>query len=259
MRVVVADDEPLARRVIRDLLTRYEDVTVVGECRSGTEAVEVLRATAPDLLFLDIQMPELDGFGVLRAVLPACPPAVVLVTAYDEFAVQAFEAEALDFLVKPFTDERFHQAVGRARRRLALEEASRMSRALAGLLERVGPGGGAAIAEPPARRTRLLVTAGARTIAVPVSGIRWIEAEDYYARIHTDRGSYLLRESLGALERELDPAAFLRVHRSALVHTGSIREVRRHPAGRCVVVLTDGTRLPVSDRRRGAVLRRLGG
>jgi two-component system, LytTR family, response regulator len=228
-RVLIVDDEPLARDVIRGLLARREGVAVVGECGDGKRAIDAIREHKPHVIFLDVQMPDVDGFGVLRTLPAEGAPVVILVTAYDEFAVKAFEAEALDFLVKPFTDERFYHAFDRARRRLA-----------------------------PIYRTRLLVSSGRRSTSVPVSSVMWIAAEDYYARIYANGASHLLRESLSALERELDPATFVRIHRSALVNVSCVRELRRGADGRCTVVLNDGTRLDVSERRRTAVLRVLG-
>jgi two-component system, LytTR family, response regulator len=229
-RVLIVDDEPLARDVIRGLLSRVERVTVVGECGNGRDAATAVRTLSPDVVFLDVQMPDLDGFGVLRGLDTNGPPVVILVTAYDEFAVKAFDAEALDFLVKPFTDERFFLAFRRARRRLT-----------------------------PTYRTRLLVSSGASARSVPVASVTWIAAEDYYARIHTNGSSHLLRESLNMLEHELDPRTFVRIHRSAMVNISCVAEVKRGAGGRYTVVLRDGTRLGVSERRRAAVLKALDG
>jgi two-component system LytT family response regulator len=228
-RVLIVDDEPLARDVVRDLLGRIEGVTVVGECGDGVRAIDAVRDLEPDVVFLDVQMPDLDGFAVLRALPKEHSPVVILVTAYDEHAVKAFEAEALDFVVKPFTDDRFYRAFERARRRLV-----------------------------PVFRTRLLVSSGRRSVSVPVESVTWIAAEDYYARVHVANTSHLLRETLTALEAELDPQAFVRIHRSALVNIRHVRELLRGAEGRCTVVLRDGTRLVVSERRRLAVLKALG-
>lgn len=229
-RVLIVDDEPLARDVIRGLLSRVDGVTVVGECGNGKHAVEAMQELEPHVVFLDVQMPDLDGFGVLRALPAEHPPVVILVTAYDEFAVKAFEAEALDFLVKPYTDDRFYHAFERALRRFT-----------------------------PTYRTRLLVSSGRRSISLPVASVTWIAAEDYYARVHAGGASHLLRETLTALEAGLDPKTFVRIHRSALVNVAYVLELRRGSEGRYTVVLRDGTRLGVSERRRAAVLRALGG
>ena len=228
-RILIVDDEPLARDVIRGLLGRIEDVTVVGECGNGRSATEAIRDLVPHIVFLDVQMPDVDGFGVLRELPTENPPVVILVTAYDEFAVKAFEAEALDFLVKPFTDDRFYHAFERARRRLT-----------------------------PTYRARLLVSSGRRSVSLAVASVTWIAAEDYYARVYAGKTSHLLRETLTALEAELDPKTFVRIHRSALVNVTYVSEIQRGPQGRYTVVLRDGTRLRVSERRRATVLRALG-
>jgi two-component system, LytTR family, response regulator len=228
-RVLIVDDEPLARDVIRGLLDTMEHVVIVGECGNGKDAADAVRRLAPDVVFLDVQMPDLDGFGVLRGIPAEGPPIVILVTAYDEFAVKAFEAEALDFVVKPFTDERLYHAFDRARRRLA-----------------------------PTYRTRLLVSSGRRSQSLPVASVTWIAAEDYYARIYANGASHLLRESLTVLEQSLDPRTFVRIHRSALVNVNFVRELTRGAEGRYTVVLRDGTRLDVSERRRAVVLKALG-
>jgi two-component system LytT family response regulator len=220
---------------------------VVGEARHGREAVRVLNALAPDLVFLDVQMPELDAFDVLRALDPRHVPAVVFVTAYESFAVRAFELHALDYLVKPVEEDRFHQTVARARARLrsreALELAQRLSRLLAG-------GGEAAVlrSPPPARRL-VIGTAGADLI-VDVSDIEWIEADDYYSAVHVHGRRQLARESLASLEARLDRTQFARVHRSAIVNLAHIREVRGPLNAGSVIVLRNGTELPVSRRRR---------
>jgi two-component system LytT family response regulator len=235
-RAFIADDEPLARRVVRDLLSRYDDLVVVGEAASGSEAVVAVRAAAPDLMILDVQMPDLDGFAVLHALGPRIPPAVVLVTAYDEFAVSAFDAQVADFVVKPFVDERFYQAVDRARQWLTLRDA-----------------------DPRRYRTRLMASAGLRAVSFPVVSIAWIEADDYYVRLHVDGGSHLVRQSLRSLEHQLDPRIFVRIHRSALVNIGYVRELSRDSRGRYLVTLRDNTRLTVGERRRRAIVQALGG
>jgi two-component system LytT family response regulator len=228
-RVLIVDDEPLARDVIRGLLSRLDGVTVIGEYGDGVRAIEAVRTLEPDIVFLDVQMPDLDGFGVLRALPAERAPVVVLVTAYDEFAVKAFEAEALDFVVKPFTDDRFYHAFERARRRLT-----------------------------PSYRTRLLVSSGRRSVSLSVASVTWIAAEDYYARVYAGNASHLLRQSLAVLEEELDPRTFVRIHRSALVNVAYVQELRRGPEGHYSIVLRDGTRLRVSERRRAVVLKALG-
>jgi two-component system, LytTR family, response regulator len=235
-RVVIADDEPLAREVIRDLLEPAGDMTVVAECRTGVEVVEAVRAHQPDLLFLDVAMPDLDGLAALASLGADAIPATVLVTAFEEYALEAFDRAALDYLVKPFTDERFRIAVDRARRRLAERAAS-------------GPG----------YRARFLATVGRREVPVPVATVRWIEARSYYARLHVDGGrTHLIRRSLGTLERELDPACFVRVHRGVIVGLDHVTELRQDATGRTELILSGGERVPVSERRRALVRERLG-
>jgi two-component system LytT family response regulator len=262
--VLVVDDEPLARRGLKRLLGRHRDLVVIGECGDGRAAVETIRRREPDLVFLDVQMPDLDGFGVLRAVGPAHMPAVVFVTAYDEFAARAFEVHALDYLVKPFSDERFEAALEHVRRELRRSEAVALARRLAGLLAGVSPDpspdrpGADGCAQPSENQaiSRLVIRSGDQRLLVPIETIDWIEATDYYATLHLDGGQHLLRESMSSLESRLDPARFVRIHRSAIVHVDRVVELTGQSSGSCHVVLRDGTRLPVSRSRR-AVVRRL--
>ncbi len=257
IRALIVDDEPLARDVIRGLLACHEDVVVVGECRDGHDAVRAVRSLAPTLLFLDVQMPELDGFGVLRRLGVATPPAVIFSTAYDEFAVRAFDALALDYLVKPFADERFHVAVRRARRHLRLQETSHLTERLLALARGADVHG--ATAGVSRYRDRLLVTVAARTIVIPVETIDWVAADGYYARLHCGSHAHLMRRSLTELERELDPSAFLRTHRSAIVRIDRVRELRRSRTRGREIVLHSGERVPVSERRQEEVASRLSG
>jgi two-component system LytT family response regulator len=260
--VLIVDDEPLARVVIRQLLARESGMAVVGECRDGVEAVRAIVELRPELVFLDLQMPEVDGFGVVRALQShgaARMPVIVFVTAYDEFAVRAFEADALDYLVKPFTDERFRMAVTRARRHLARDEAVELGRRLSAVLERL-PGTERAAGTVPSERehlTQMVATSGTKSVVVPMARVDWISSDDYYARLHVGAASHLVRETLATLERRLDPSRFIRTHRTAIVNVERVHEVRREPNGKCELILKGGTRVPVSDRRREAVLKRL--
>jgi two-component system, LytTR family, response regulator len=242
IRILVADDEPLARRGVRQLLAPHRDMTVVGEARNGAETLTALDALSPDLLFLDVQMPEMDGFEVLRARGADRMPAVVFVTAHDQFAVRAFEAHALDYLVKPLQVARFDVALDRIRERLRLAEAADLAARLTALLD----------AEKAERDKcgvqRLVVTMATGELVIPVAEIDWIGADDYYACLHAGAKSHLLRESLVSLETRLDPRRFARVHRSAIVQIDRIRELRGNE-----VVLRDGMHLTVSRRRRGAI------
>ena len=230
LRVVIVDDEPLARKGIRQLLASQPDVEVAGEARHGKDALRLLKLLTPDLVFLDIQMPELDGFAVLRQLDPARWPLVIFVTAYDTFALRAFDAHAVDYLVKPVQETRFRRAMDRARERLRAREA-----------------GAPSLASPP---RRLILGIGGSDVILDVADIEWIEADDYYAAVHARGGRHLVRESLASLEERLDRAQFVRVHRSAIVNLARVRQIRHAAIGDAVVVLDSGTQLPLSRRRR---------
>lgn len=242
MRVVIVDDEPIARRGIRQLLAGHEDVEIAGEARNGKEAVRLLRALAPDLVFLDVQMPEIDGFAVLRQIAPERLPAIIFVTAYDSFAVRAFEAHALDYLVKPVAEARFQDALSRARERLGSKDALAWSRRMIQEMN---------TSIPPARR--LIIGGAGSDLILDVSEISWIEADDYYAAVHAGGKRHLLRESLASLEARLDRRQFVRAHRRAIVNLAEVREIRSRLMGESVLVLKDGSRLPLSRRRRQRV------
>jgi two-component system LytT family response regulator len=247
IRAVIADDEPLARRGIRQLLAPHPDVAVVAEARNGREAVRVLRELKPDLLFLDVQMPVLDGFGVLREIGAEQMPPVIFVTAYDEFAVRAFDAHALDYLVKPLEVARFAEALERARERLRSAQAVELSRKLSALL--------ATRAKEQARQ-RIVATTSTGDLVIDSDEIDWIEADNYYAAVHARDGRYLIRESLTSLERRLNGVKFVRAHRAAIVNVDRVCEVRRE-AGELLLVLRNGVRIPVSRRRRAHVTKQL--
>jgi two-component system LytT family response regulator len=274
IRALIADDEPLARRGIRQLLEAHPDVVVAGESRNGRETLRALHALAPDLVFLDVQMPQLNGFEVLRAYGAARMPAVVFVTAYDEFALRAFEAHALDYLVKPVTEARFAEAMRHVRERLRSERALELAQRLEALLATQAGGGWAGTREAggggeggdnqrggrPVRR--LVVPTATGDLVLDASEIDWIQAEDYYAAVYALGKRHLIRESLASLEERLDPKCFVRVHRSAIVALDRVRELRSVDLGEWVVVLRDGTRVPVSRRRRERVaeaIRRVAG
>jgi two-component system, LytTR family, response regulator len=242
LRVVIADDEPLARRGMRQLLALHEDAVVVAEARNGREAVRVVEASVPDVLLIDIQMPELDGFDVLRQLQPPLPQ-VIFVTAYDAYAVRAFETHALDYIVKPVSEDRFKAALERARERIRANQVLAASSKLVELLEQRGE---LVLGAQPTRR--LMIRQARGEIVLEVDAIRWIEADDYYAAVYVQGKRHLVRESLDSLERRLDPTRFVRVHRSALVNLALVREVRTDAPA--VVVLADGTRVPLSRRRR---------
>jgi two-component system, LytTR family, response regulator len=266
IRALIADDEPLARRGIRQLLEGHPDVIVAGECRNGRETLRALHTLTPHLVFLDVQMPQLNGFEVLRAYGAARMPAVVFVTAYDEFAVRAFEAHALDYLVKPVSEARFAEAMRHVRERLRSSNALELAQKLETLLAthegrgQRAEGGDILRASRPARR--MVVPTASGELVLETSEIDWIQAEDYYAAVYALGKRHLIRESLASLEERLDPARFVRVHRSAIVALDRVRELRSTGQGDSVVVLRDGTRVPVSRRRRERVaeaIRRVAG
>jgi two-component system LytT family response regulator len=265
IRALVVDDEPLARRGIGQMLRAHPDIVVVGECRNGREALRAIGTLSPDLVFLDVQMPVLDAFGVLREVGPEHMPAIIFVTAYDEFAVRAFETQALDYLVKPVTQGRFDAAVARARKRLEMSSTVAVAQRLALLLAARDQEGAAetareliAKAAPFGRRIRrIIVPTTSGDLVLDTREVEWIEAEDYYAAVHARGRRHLIRESLASLATRLDPGEFVRVHRSAIVRLDFVRELRSPPRGECVLVLRDGTRVPVSRRRKDEVVRRL--
>ena len=228
IRVVVADDEPLARHRIRRLLRREADVTIAAECADGAGTIAAVLRESPDLLFLDVQMPELDGFGVMRALPPGKAPVTVFVTAYDRYAIRAFDAQALDYLLKPYTEARFRVAFARARAVLAR----------------------AAVTPPQEWLERVLIREEGRVRIVPVDEIDYLEASRNHVRVHAGGAAYLLREPLGALEARLDPARFGRIHRSTLVNLSRVAELEPWFSGDYHVVLAGGTRLRLSRTHR---------
>jgi two-component system LytT family response regulator len=247
IRAIIADDEPLARRGVRQLLNQHRDVDVLAETRNGRETVRALRELKPELVFLDVQMPELDGFDVLREIGPMHMPAVIFVTAFDEFAVQAFDAHALDYLVKPLQESRFAEALERVRERLRSAAAVDLSRKLSALL---------AAREKERARQRIRVSTSTGDLIIDADEVDWIEADDYYAAIHARQGRHLIRESLASLEKRLDQLRFTRVHRSAIVNLDRVAELRNQD-GETVLVLRNGVPVPVSRRQRARLARLL--
>jgi two-component system LytT family response regulator len=249
IRILVADDEPLARRGVRQLLAKHEDMSVVGECRNGRDTLSALETLSPDLIFLDIQMPEMNGFEVIRAAGPRRMPIIVFVTAHDDFAVQAFETHALDYLVKPLNADRFDSTIARVRERLELvRDAQRVGR-LEALLATEG-------SVQQSGRQYIVVMVPTGELLVPLAEIDWIEAEDYCSRLHVGTKTYLIRESLTSLQRHLSTQHFARVHRSAIVRMDQIREVRVAESGG-EIILHNGAHLPLSRRNRASLQRLL--
>ncbi len=231
IRAVIVDDEPLARRGLLSLLATHPDVRMVGECGSGGEAVAMLRESRPDAVFLDVQMPDGDGFDVLETLGCDLPSAVVFVTAYDHYALRAFEAGAVDYLLKPFTEDRFAKVLDRVRDWLGREGS---------------------------RDRRLAVKSAGQVLLVKLSEIDWIEAADYYVSLHAGGRTHLLRRSLADLEKELEGRGFCRIHRSAMINLDRLRGLTTDEEGECQVELTDGTRLRLSRGYRKLVQERLG-
>jgi two-component system LytT family response regulator len=251
IRTLVVDDEPLARERVLSLLQHEADVEVVGECSDGGQAVSAIQQHAPDLVFLDVQMPGCDGFEVIRSVGADRMPTVVFVTAYDEYALQAFEVHALDYLLKPFGKDRFQQTLRHAREDLERRRAGDLGRRLLALVH------GAKPAEPP-QVERLVVKSGGRVFFLRTDEIDWIEAAGNYVRLHLGAESHLFRETMNRMESRLDSRRFARIHRSRIVNTERIKEMQPWFNGDYIVVLRDGTRLTLSRGYRDRVQRKLG-
>ncbi|MCX7513389.1 LytR/AlgR family response regulator transcription factor [Frateuria hangzhouensis] len=243
IRTLLVDDEVLARLALRQALAPHPDVEIVGECGNAAEAMQAMAALAPDLMFLDIRMPGLDGFMLLHELKPDALPMVVFATAYGEHALRAFDADALDYILKPIDQARFDQALARVRRHWGARQAP-------------GPGAPAAKAAVPAQRISVRVGEHMRVVAT--EAIDWIEADGNYVHIHVGAQAYLHRETLSGLLATLDPARFLRIHRGTLVNVERIREIHPLFQGNAEVVLHDGTRLNLSRRFRAHARRALG-
>jgi two-component system LytT family response regulator len=264
VRAVVVDDEPAARDAVTTLLEEHRSVQVVGEATNGRDAVALVRRLRPDLLFLDVQMPDQDGFGVLETLGADVPAGVVFVTAHDEHAVRAFEMHALDYVLKPFGRPRFAAAVSRALERLHALDALTMQRTLASMSEdrrASGSPAGELSMEENGKRTpvqRIGVRTGARVAVIDVAMIDWLEADGDYARIHVGKQVHLVSQRMNALERLLDGGAFVRVHRSVILNVARVRELVRDADGSGAVILQDGVRLRVARGRWEALQQALG-
>ncbi|MDT5156951.1 MAG: two-component system, LytTR family, response regulator [Acidobacteriota bacterium] len=251
IRVLVVDDEPLAREKIRGLAADDPELRVVGECTNGAEAIEAVQSIRPDLILLDVQMPEVGGFAVLEALKDEGLPPVIFITAYDHYAVRAFEFHALDYLLKPFDRERFRAAIDRAKRQIRRENGDGLDARILALLEQ--------IREQPTRYSeRLVVKTGGRVFFLNTDEIDWIEAEGNYVSIHTGKKAYLLRETITSLEAQLDPKDFVRIHRSAIANINRIKELQPWSHGEYHVILHDGTQLTLSRSFREKLQSALG-
>jgi two-component system, LytTR family, response regulator len=235
LTTLIVDDEPLAREGLRALLSKDSEVVGIREARDGNAAVAAIRASKPDLVFLDVQMPEMDGFAVVREIGPEHMPAVVFVTAHDRYAIQAFEINALDYLLKPVTEERFLKALTRAKTSLRSNLAADSNRQIIGLLE--------TIASPRSYPKRWAVRSADKTVFVDVEDVEWMEAAENYVELHVGGVQYLLHVTMNSLEKSLDPEIFLRIHRSIIVNLRRIKHVQSAAHGEYLITLRDGARL----------------
>jgi two-component system LytT family response regulator len=250
LKTLVVDDEPLARERVVSLLQGEQNIELLGECRDGQEAIAAIQQLSPDLVFLDVQMPGADGFQVLQAVGADKMPMVIFVTAYDQHALKAFEVRALDYLLKPFDRERFHDAVTRAKASIEQQETGDLGRRLLALVKDLRP------AAP--KTDRIVVKSGGRLFFLRCDEIDWIEAAGNYARLHVANESHLLRETMTSLESRLDAEKFFRIHRSRIVNMERIQELQPWFNGEYVVILRNGTRLTLSRGYREKLQDRLG-
>jgi two-component system, LytTR family, response regulator len=253
MRVLIVDDEPLARSRLRRLVAARDDLELVGECADGREAIDAIRSEKPDLVFLDVQMPEVNGFEVIRALEPDAIPPVIFVTAYDQYALRAFEVHAIDYLLKPFDDERFDRAVAGARERRRQERAELLGERMAALLSEVTGEKSVPGDEESGYLDRIAIRSSGRVQFVRVDDLDWIEGSGVYVKLHTATKEYLLRDTLSSLDERLDPARFARIHRSTIVNVDRVSELRPGAHGEYVVVLHDDTELKLSRRYRSGL------
>lgn len=250
IRALIVDDEPLARDRLNSLVASETDIDVIGQCANGVEALEAIQEKGPDLVFLDVQMPELDGFGVLSALEGERRPAVIFVTAHDRFALKAFEVHAIDYLLKPFDRDRFKSALDRARDRLKRQGSGEIEQKMNALL--------ATLRSEPKQLDRIPVKSSGRVVLVKTSDIDWVEAADNYVNLHTGKEAHLHRETMTALEQRLPGSKFLRISRSAMVNVDRIKELQPMFHGDYTVILQNGTKLTLSRGYRDALNQLLG-
>lgn len=259
-RAVIVDDEPVARDVVRTMLAEHPEVLVVGEAGNGREAEIVIRRARPDLVFLDVQMPDADGFALLDALGTDVPRGVVFLTAHDEHAIRAFEIHAFDYVLKPFGPQRFNAAVARALERLSAFDALTLQRTLVSMAENRRAAGQEAgeVARTEMTPRRIGVRAGDKLTILDVDAIDWLEADGDYARIHSGKQSHLVAQRMHTLERMLESSGFVRVHRSLIVNGGRVHELHREGDGGGTIIMRDGVRLRVARDRWSALNRALG-
>ena len=242
IRTLIVDDEALARERLRNMLAPDPAIQIIGECSNGQDAIEFIKAQSPDLVFLDVEMPGIDGFGVLEALTRDRIPTIIFVTAYDQYAVRAFEVYALDYLLKPFDQERFDKALARAKHQLSIERSDAMSERILNALEE--------IKTRPVHLERLVIKMNGHVFFIKAEEIDWLEAEGNYVRLHAGKESYLLRDTISALESQLDPKKFIRVHRSAIVNIDRITELQPWFHGEYRIILGEGVQLTLSRTYR---------
>ncbi len=247
LRALIVDDEPPARELLRTMLGQVGDVDIIGESGDGADAITQIEKKKPDLVFLDIQMPEASGFDVVRALDPATMPAVVFVTAFDQYALRAFEVHALDYLLKPYDKERLSAAVNKVRKILARPQPDRDAES-SRLLELL-----ATVRMEAVQSQRLVIREGERTYFQRVDGIDWVEADAKFARIHAGERTYTMRETMQSLESRLDPARFLRVSRSAIVNLDRVKEIQPWFNGEYVLLMHSGAKITTTRSYRGAL------
>jgi two-component system LytT family response regulator len=250
IRTLIVDDESLARERLRDMLNADSEIEIIAECANGIEAAEAIQKLSPDLVFLDVEMPGMDGFAMLESLDPATLPVIIFVTAYDQYAVKAFEVYALDYLLKPFDQERFDKALSRAKDHITNQKSESLNERILKALEE--------IKSKPVHLERLVIKMNGHVFFVKTEEIDWLEAEGNYVRLHAGKESYLLRDTISALESQLDPKKFVRVHRSAIVNIDSVQELQPWFHGEYRIILKEGVELTLSRSFREKLHEALG-
>lgn len=242
IRTLIVDDEPLARERVKRFLKDERDFEIIGECGNGADAIDAIQQKEPDLVFLDIQMPEKNGFDVIKSINGKHLPTIIFVTAYDQYALQAFDVHALDYLLKPFNRERFHRAVARAKEQIEGQHRGELDERLVSLISSITP--------EKKYLERLVVKSVGRVFFLKTEEIDWIEASGNYLKLHVGRDSHMIRETMNAVEAKLDPGQFMRIHRSTIVNIDRIKELHPMFSGDYSAILRDGTELALSRNYR---------
>jgi two-component system, LytTR family, response regulator len=252
IKTLIVDDEPLARDNIKILLKNDPEIEISGECRNGSEAINRLTNANIDLLFLDIQMPGFNGFEVLSKIKAANTPVIIFTTAFDNFALEAFKVNAIDYLLKPFTDQQFYNSLKKGKDHCKLKDFQNFNKQLLSFLEsykEFSDENNQVIKY----LTKIAIDVTGKTLLVKTDDIDWIEAADYYLQIHTGKSCHLIRESMNELEKKLDPAKFMRIHRSTIINLDRLKEINPLFNGECIAVLYDGTKLKISRSRKETI------